>query len=614
MTPQIGLCLWKPSITPDEWNSAVFVQGKVAPWGLLGRMEQIYPKWRAYEIATCEDGSYLAVLGTPANLHSTGLDRSISRVFLEKIIAGENLDALLLSLEGGYGLAWWNASSQTLTLVSDPVGHVPLYYTVSDAGAAWSTSAQSLGMLLSRFEINPTALEIYLELRGVPAPYCLIDGIRKIQPGWICEIAPHKLDQRPFFLFTPPEVDPNALDIASHQVHDLLKNILQEQLAHTISPAGIFLSGGLDSSLLLAIASEMGHSLRAFTVGYKTSTHTDESGLAAETAARFQAPCEVLKVGAAEIVQAAEQNAARLSEPVADITVFPELLLANLAREQVSWVLDGTGADGVFGGSDKYIADYYVRLWLQIPPFLRHGLLLPILNQLPSSRRWRLTNTVRKARILASGAELSPVDRLIYWSIFFHEERIRQLLSPDLLPEPSRPGKRFLETLYPATGKISLAQKSAFTLQTSMPWIEIHKLQSLEKLTGLTICNPFLSPRVIRYGLGLPDTYKVNRKTGKIVLRRLAQDLLPESILRRKKANFSPPITEWLNLELGEAVRSTLFSSHALFEKEPVRMMLNQNQSGAADWRSEIWALYMLQVWWDKTRANAQEIYGIHSV
>ncbi len=113
-----------------------------------------------------------------------------------------------------------------------------------------------------------------------------------------------------------------------------------------------------------------------------------------------------------------------------------------------------------------------------------------------------------------------------------------------------------------------------------MPWVEIHKLQSLEKLTGLTIGNPFLSPSIINFGLGLPDDYKVSGKTGKIILRRLAQDLVPASIITRKKANFSPPITEWMNAELGEAVRSVLFSSHSLFNHAAVKQMLSQNQSG----------------------------------
>jgi asparagine synthetase B (glutamine-hydrolysing) len=240
--------------------------------------------------------------------------------------------------------------------------------------------------------------------------------------------------------------------------------------------------------------------------------------------------------------------------------------------------------------------------------------LLPLLNKLPASRRWRLTNLIRKAKILANGAELSPLERLMYWSIFIPKDQIKRLLKVKTLEGKDSAGMRFLQGLYPSSSHITLSQKSAATLQSSLPWIEIHKLQALEKLSGLSIGNPFLTPQIIQFGLGLPDEYKVSGKNGKIVLRMLAKDLVPPAILRRKKANFSPPITEWMNAELGEAVRSLLFSPHSLFEAPIVGQMINQNQSGMADWRSEIWALYILQLWWDKTRSDGQELYGNYSV
>ncbi len=614
MIPQIGLCLWNPDLAQNEWNGELVNWARISPYGLLNQTETVYPQWTHFEISAGEDDSYLAVMGRLRKTSPTVSNEPLCKMLLQRLSAGEDLVTLLSDLEGEFGLAWWNGVNHTLTLACDPVGHLPLYYTSGEGGAAWSAFPQPLAILRNHVALNPVALQLFMELRGIPAPYCLIDGVQKVRPGWITVIGRETQRQRPYFNFDPPKIACENLASASNQLNELLQNSIMRQVAAGQGPVGIFLSGGLDSSLLLAIAKKMGIDIRAFSVGYQISTRTDETEIAASTAQHFNVPCEVVRVSAAEIVEAANAKTAWLAEPVADITIFPELLLAEQALNSVAFVLDGTGADGLFGGSEKYIADHYVEQWLKIPRLLRRQLLLPLLERLPSSRRWRLTNTLRKAKILAKGAELSALERLIYWSIFIPSEQNQRLLKGSAPDGPASPGAQYLQGLYPSTEPISLSQKSAATLQSSMPWVEMHKLQALEKLTGLSIGNPFLAPQTILFGLGLPDPYKVSGNQGKIVVRHLANSLVPEHILRRKKANFSPPITEWMNAELGEAVRSVVLSPHSMFDQKMLRRMIHQNQSGLADWRSEIWALYILQLWWDKTRSGCQDIYGIHPV
>jgi asparagine synthase (glutamine-hydrolysing) len=292
----------------------------------------------------------------------------------------------------------------------------------------------------------------------------------------------------------------------------------------------------------------------------------------------------------------------RLPEPVADPTLLPLLFLARRAARRGQVVLDGTGADVIFAGTTKYTAEHYVRIYARLPRPLRQGLIEPLARLLPSSRRWRLTSLARKWHVFAAMGALPERERQIAWTRFMSRHAVAGILAPEWLAAADL-GTRYLrgELERPGTGGVGAL--SLMTLKGHTPWVDLLKLHSLEQETGISVRKPFLSPKLVEFGLRLPDEFKVHGSIGKVVLRAACAELLPPGTLERPKAIFATPTSRWLGQELRELFWETLLHPTGLFDVAHIRRMVRQDALGWRDWQSELWAIFMLQRWW---MANSQ--------
>lgn len=499
-------------------------------------------------------------------------------------------------------MAWDDAGRRGI-IALDPVGRFTLYYSASTDRVIWASHPVPPAILTGgNVELSQEALNVYFALKGIPAPFSLLKGVKKLSPGHLLFIKETGLEIKECF--------PLIKKTYGGSLHEAQEELLYE-LRHSIKqcisysqPVGVFLSGGLDSATLAAIALEFAP-VRAFSVGYLPSYYTDETERATEAAHFLDIPIEIHQFSPSEVETLVDKTVVCLPEPVADMALLPQVSLASKASRFVRVVLDGTGADAIFGGSNKFVANHYMRFYMRVPQSVRRVLIYPLVQILPSSRRWRITNEIRKLQIFVKGAEF-PTDRerSFFWSSFCPYARFQQILSGDWVLERDI-GMDFLYNLIKQyEDSESVSGISYMTLRGITAGVELPKLAAVERRSGVFIHTPFLSSNIVSLALSFPDSYKVSGARGKIVLREASKRVIPQQILQRRKANFSPPVGQWLTSHLRELFWETIAFDEGIFNLKTIHRWWQEQRMGWRDWSAELWAIFMFLRWWKQMKTH----------
>jgi asparagine synthase (glutamine-hydrolysing) len=266
-------------------------------------------------------------------------------------------------------------------------------------------------------------------------------------------------------------------------------------------------------------------------------------------------------------------------------------------KGKVTSIIDGTGADNIFGGMQKFAAERYARKYLRIPKFLRVGVVRPLLNALPSSRKSALTDRVRKMQKFIYGVELPENDQKVYWSRFMSREAVDRMINPSLSPN----GHLADQILLGIRAEVPATLDDFFTstyasIRGTMPTHATQKLSALQYASGMIYHTPFMTPGLIEFALSLPVAFKLSGSENKIVLRKTASRILPAECTTRKKATFSPPISRWL-LGVWKTEFMDLLKGNAFFNTEVIEKMINEQASGWADTQWELWLVFIFLKW-----------------
>ena len=525
---------------------------------------------------------------------------------LGRLSAGQPLDGLLLDMEGAFFLIAWRKDWDELLLATDQVGSRTLYYSVGPDRLLCSSHPQRISRAQGGAEIDLQALSLFLGLKSIPAPWSPLQGIKKIRPGWVVGAGRgvfHEVEYwKPLSVLEMPFS--SSLKEASEGLVHRLEEAIQTYSAG--QRVGIFLSGGLDSTVLAALAKRSGIQLKAFTAGYHPTFRTDETHHAAMVAAYLGIEHQICLLEDSCLLELTMEEVPGFPEPVADPSFWPQVNLARQVRGQVDVVLDGTGADSLLGGSNKFAVKKYANLYRSLPAAMRRGVVAPLSNLLPASRRSRITNWVRLWQIFIRGCEVPEDEQTIYYSRFLQPEVARGLLSGKEQDWPDLSGSLLQEYYHQVQTDRAVAAMGYMTFKAIQPWVELLKLACIEASGGFSVQKPFLFTPVVEYNLALPDAYKVQDGQGKLVLRNAAGGLAPEEILKRKKANFSPPVGRWLSGET-RALFFDTFHSTSFFDLRAIKRLFRQQEIGFRDWQSELWALYMWQTWWNALDQRGDE-------
>ena len=517
---------------------------------------------------------------------STGGDTEVLAHLYER--EGLGFAALL---RGMFAVALWDSRRSRLVLARDRFGIKPLVYRADRGEFAFASDLRAL----PRGEIDLEALESFLAFNSIPAPLTIFREVRKLPPGHllIWEGGEHRLERyaRP----APVAADEVRTDDDAELLEELRARLRDSVRAHLVSdvPVGVLLSGGVDSSLLAALAAEeVSGPLRTFSIGFEERSF-DELGNARLVAERYGTAHRelVLRPDAASLLPALAEA---FDEPFADSSALPTYLVSELAARGVKVALSGEGGDELFGGYYTYAADL---LALRVGRLAR--LAGPLVELLPSSSG-RASFDFRAKRFVRA-AHLPPLERHHGWKEIFSPDARAELTGRRCAFDPVDLLRvRFAET----EGAELLARLQDVDLGLYLPDDLLTKTDRASMAHSLEVRVPFLDPAVSAFALGLPTRHKVRGLRKKVLLRRAAAPLLPRRIVRGKKRGFSIPAAAWLRGDLQGFAREVLSPERqarlGFFRPRVVGGLLDDHVAGREDRSRQLWGLLAFTLWHER--------------
>ncbi len=562
---------------------------------------------------------------------------SDTEVLLEAI-ARLGLRATLERTAGMFAFALWDRDEQTLHLARDRLGEKPLYYGWADRTLLFGSELKALrAHPVWRGEVDRDALALYLRHSYVPTPRSIYLGIYKLQAGTIASVSLAEARRSPGIrlrveaYWSLREIAQHAvqepfrgsIEDASRRLEELLRDVIREQMLADV-PVGAFLSGGIDSSTVVALMQqESARRVRTFTIGFHERGY-DEAVFARRVAQHLRTDHTELYVTAREALEVVPRLPEIYDEPFADPSQIPTFLVSKLARGQVTVCLSGDGGDELFGGYPRYPLGLRIWPWMRAMPFaLRRGL-----AHATSSIAAPVVSCAQRALALLSigTLDLRVGDKLGRLADMLALERpetfYRTLMSHWRAPaDVVRGASASINELYDPEQWLvvdDFAQRMMFLdAVTYLPDDILTKVDRAAMASSLESRMPILDRRVVEFAWSLPREMKFARGEGKRLLRQILHRHVPRDLVDRPKMGFGVPIDAWLRGPLRDWAE-TLLAERRLDEEgflapALVRRKWLEHLSGRRDWRYLLWDVLMFQGWLEeerRQRSNA-EVEGI---
>jgi len=539
---------------------------------------------------------------------------SDTEVLLSSIVAW-GLEETLCRARGMFAFALWDKSKKILSLARDRIGEKPLYYgTIGDTFVFASELKALRALPAARLDIDPGALGLLLRYGYVSPPYSIYRGIFKLPPGTILRVAGdgHFGEPKAWWHFPAVALEgtanPYTLSDADalEQLDLILRTAVGEQMVADV-PLGAFLSGGVDSSMIVALLQTLTNSpLRTFTVGFSES-HYNEATYARAVASHFGTNHTELEVHPAQALQIIPRLPEIYDEPFGDSSQIPTALVCALTKQHVSVCLSGDGGDEVFCGYNRYF--WAASLWNRfsiIPAWLRRTVSSGI-SAMPADSWNKLFGVVRplmppQMQVINPGDKLIKLSQVI--DVHSPEALYRELVSQWRGQLPlfsfSEPTTLISDpTQWPTFSSLTARMMAVDTL-TYLPDDILVKLDRAAMAASLETRAPFLDPRVIKFAWHLPLRHKVRNGQGKWLLRQLLYRYVPRSLVDRPKQGFGVPIEHWLRGPLRDWVEDLLspteLAADPFLDSAPIRALWHRHLSGF-NAQHALWPLLMYLAW-----------------
>jgi asparagine synthase (glutamine-hydrolysing) len=504
----------------------------------------------------------------------------------------------LARLRGMFALAIWDREERTLFLARDRLGKKPLfYYQDADRFVFASEPKAILQDPEVAAEPDHVALHHYLTYGYVPGPWSAFRGVRKLPPAHYLVLRDGQASLHRYWAlrYTPKRSeDEPAL------IEELLARLGEAVRLRLISdvPVGALLSGGLDSSAVVALIRRVTSGpIRTFSIGFDRPDY-DETRYAREVAQHLGTEHHELVVKP-DAVSGVPRLVWQYNEPFADSSALPSLALCEMARGFVTVALNGDGGDEAFLGYDRYLATAVLDRLDWVPRPVR-ALAGAAGHALPPGMAKSLTYRMRRFTDVLT---LEPRDRYATWMTCFGSRAKRELYTPALWQElGATDSLALLDAAYEASDATTFVERTAHTdVQLYLPDDLLVKMDIASMANSLEVRSPLLDHEVVEFAATLPLHLKLRGFTQKYLLRRAMRGLLPEAVLRRPKMGFGVPIDHWFRHELREMAYDVLLDARArqrgYFRPETVRRYLDEHVEGRAHHHSRLWSLLMLEQW-----------------
>jgi asparagine synthase (glutamine-hydrolysing) len=516
----------------------------------------------------------------------------------------EKGEGFLADIDGMFAFAIWDERQQTLLVARDRIGIKPLYYFADRDHFLFASEMKAL-LADPRVPTNvdEAALADYFQLLSIPDPRSILQGVKKLLPGHYLKVSRRGVECRRYWDLA---IDPDpsvSLETASAEFRRRFGGAVRSHLVADV-PVGAFLSGGVDSSSIVAAASGAQKSpIETFSVTFPGLAEFDESPYAARVAAHCAAHHHEFNL-TPDLIEGLPRIAWHADEPFAISSAFALYFLAKLAREHVKVVLSGDGGDEVFAGYPWRHSDYP-----------------PIAAPLIAARRmWRALGgfaDILPARLRRHLGPTGPRDcRYLRAVSCFQREQLAEFLHPDLAARmtESRHANIVQECLERAPGNDQLDRKLYTDIKTTLVSEMLTKVDRMTMAHGLEARVPFLDHHLVEWAFTVPSCYKLSKGEGKLLVKKAMEKDLPRDILYRPKQGFNVPLKVWMRSELKEFVRDSLapaqVARRGLYRAESVTALLDDHFSEAADHSNKIFALLMLELWYQRFVDRRAECYA----
>lgn len=513
-------------------------------------------------------------------------------------------DSCVQKLNGMFAFAIWDNRDHTVLLARDRVGIKPLYYFFDKNRLIFGSEIKSIlqsGDIPKRIDLQ--ALDHFLTYEFIPAPLSIFQDIKKLPPGHTLKLKNNEIWVRSYW-----DVELKSNGASPAEIKQNLRELLQDAVKIRLMsdvPLGAFLSGGVDSSIIVALMAQvMEEPVKTFSIGFEDSTY-NELKYARMIAEKFNTEHHefIIKPDAVEL---ADNLVKFLDEPFGDFSIFPTYLVSKMAREYVTVVLSGDGGDELFAGYDHYIADKIARKYYgRLPQQFRNGFLTKFLDMIPPSSRKK--GLINRAKRFVEGMKLPEDLHHTRWMIFWQQAEKEMLYDNDIKSgmqefDPFKFTRSYFANVgYNRNDEIN--KQMYVDLKMYLVDNILVKVDRMSMATSLEARVPYLDYRFVEFAATIPGDYKMQGLKTKVILKQAMEELLPGEILYRGKEGFSIPIKNWLKKELKPLMMDTLapdkIKREGFFNSEYIDRLANEHLKGTENHSHRLWALIIFGRWYD---------------
>ncbi len=506
-------------------------------------------------------------------------------------------------LKGFFAFAFFDKAEGTLLMARDRFGKKPLIYHHDGQKLVFGSEMKALFHLGIPREIDPVSLQIYFQLNYIPAPWSVYKNVKKLLPGYYLLADQHGIKQHRYYEI--PIAEQHATRLSYSQAMDQLKEKMEAAVVKRLIadvPLGAFLSGGIDSSVVVALASRHVEKLKTFSIGFKDEPLFDETKYAQNVARMHHTEHTAFSLTNNDLLDCLYDVLDYTDEPFADSSALAVYILSRETRGKVTVALSGDGADEMFAGYIKHMAHFRMMqggagVWL-----LRH--FHPLLAPLPQSRNSFLGNKVRQLYRFGKGAGMSPAQRYWRWAAFEGEDYALGLLNDAGAGSEYNDRKTFLTSS--AHNDDSMNGILLNDMQLVLPNDMLTKVDLMSMANSLEVRVPFLDHDVVNLVFSMPDHYKIDATGRKRILRDAFRDVLPPELYHRPKQGFEVPLLPWFRKELKDQIlngwlNDDFVREQGLFNGKVINKLKRKLfSSNPGEIHAQIWALVVFQHWYKK--------------
>ncbi len=511
----------------------------------------------------------------------------------------------LEKLSGMYAFAIWDEETREIFLARDRLGIKPLYYYRAADGRTFVFASEMKALLLSGevpFSYDPVAVRDFFSYRFVPAPHTVLRDVRKVPPGRFLRLrGDGHLEEGEYWTLRPePEIERNEDELASELLERMTESVRRNIVSDV--PVGAFLSGGVDSSLMVALMERVSPStVRTFSIGFRKEAGIDESPVARRVAEHVGSEHHELILGEEDLGEAA-RALSRMNEPVADPTILPTAILSRFARREVKVALSGEGGDELFAGYNRYKTILYSR-WIRGMPRAARGLACAILRRGGRGECYRAIPDVLPRNWFLLNRDFT--DGMLD-SILRDKESAGYL---DAIAAAAAGGASAVGGMAggaAAGGAPGDPLRAVLDLErrTSLADRLLMKVDMASMGESLEARPPYLDHDLVEFAFRVPSRFKIRSFQGKHILRKAAERVLPREICRRRKHGFIVPIVKWMRAggsfdHLDSLLDDRWIRAAGIFEADAIARMKERLRAGEeeADGIAALWPVIVLGCW-----------------